>query len=187
MKKGPVRQADPLTQASITISWVIILNKPFYPLYVWWLLGTGVATSALTLVSIPFFLAIPLAAGRSGFYPRLALPLLGTLDTVFETWIFGRASATILFLAPCIMLAALSFRAGEKWYQRGLACLIYASFAASWWLIAAPIFPWNADQLQTLMGVNAFAVASLMAFIALRHAGLDRNARPSVTLAGPEA
>lgn len=166
---------DALTQASMTVSWVIILNKPFYPIYVWWLLGTGVGTSALTLLSIPFFLAVPLMAKRSSFYARLALPLIGTVDTVFETWIFGRASATLVFLAPCVLLAALSFRPDEKWTQRGLSCFIYGCFAACWWLIGQPIYPWSSDQLSTLLGVNAFAVASLMAFIGLRYAGLDRS------------
>jgi hypothetical protein len=172
MSVRPAPQTDALTQASVTIAWVIICNKPFYPLYVWWLLGTGVTVSAMTLASTPFFLIIPWVARRSAFHARLALPLLGTVDTVFETWIFGRASATLLFLAPCMMLAALSFRPEEKWWQRGLACFIYLCFAACWWLVGPPQFPWDARQLSTLLGVNAFAVASLMAFIALRYAGI---------------
>lgn len=166
---------DALTQATITVSWVIILNKPFYPIYVWWLLGTGVGTSALTLASVPFFLLIPLIASRFSFYARLALPLVGTVDTVFETWVFGRASATLLFLAPCLMLAVLSFHTNEKWTQRCLSCFIYGCFAAGWWLIGPPFYPWGSEQLSTLLGVNAFAVASLMAFIGLRYAGLDRS------------
>lgn len=166
------RQAlDPLTQASVTIAWVIIANKPFYPLYVWWLVGQGVGMSAVTLASVPFFLAIPFIARRSPFLARLALPLVGTLDTVFETVIFGKASATLLFLAPCMALATISFYAAEKWWQRGLACFIFVSFAVSWSVIKDPVFPWNGDQLATLLSINAFAVASLMAFIGLRYAG----------------
>ncbi len=173
------RQAlDPLTQATVTIAWVIIANKPFYPLYVWWLIGQGVGISALTLVSIPFFLAIPLAAGRSPFFARLALPLIGTLDTVFETVIFGKASATLLFLAPCMALGMVSFYAAEKWWQRGLACFVFVCFATSWWMVKDPVFPWNNDQLATFLSINAFAVASLMAFIGLRYAGI--RADPSV-------
>ena len=170
------RQAlDPLTRAAVTIAWVIIANKPFYPLYVWWLIGQGVGISAITLASIPFFLAIPLIAGRSPFFARLALPLIGTLDTVFETMILGKASATLLFLAPCMALAMVSFYAAEKWWQRGLACFIFACFAVSWWVIKGPVFPWSSDQLSTLLNINAFAVASLMAFIGLRYAGVARE------------
>ena len=29
------RGPDPLTAASVTVAWVIIGNKPFYPFYVW--------------------------------------------------------------------------------------------------------------------------------------------------------
>lgn len=171
------RQAlDPLTHATVTVAWVISANKPFYPLYVWWLVGSGVGMSMVTLISIPFFVGIPLFAGRSSFGARLALPLVGTLDTVFETIIFGKASATLLFLAPCMALAVVSFYPAEKWWQRGLACFIFVCFAGAWWLIRYPVFPWSAGQLATLLSINVFAVASLMAFIGLRYAGVAREA-----------
>ena len=164
-------QLDPRTKAAVTIAWVIIANKPFYPLYIWWLIGDGVGMSAVTLVAIPFFLVIPLVAGRSPFFPRFALPLFGTLDTVFETILFGKASGTLLFLAPCMALVLVSFHASEKWWQRGLACFIFACFAVCWKTIREPVFPWSSDQLTTLLNINPFAVASLMAFIAMCYAG----------------
>lgn len=170
---------DPLTQATVTIAWVIIANKPFYPLYVWWLVGGGVGTSMTTLVSIPFFAAILLLASRSALFGRLALPLIGALDTVFETVIFGRMSATLLFLAPCMALAMVSFHAAEKWWQRGLVCFILACFAGSWWLIDKPAFPWSTEQLETLADINVFAVASLMTFVGLRYAGVGRGIQPN--------
>ncbi len=163
---------DPRTEATITIAWVIIANKPFYPFYVWWLVGDGVGISAITLASIPFFLAIPLMAGKRPFAARLALPLIGTVDTVCETMVFGRGSATLLFLAPCMALALVSFYAIEKWWQRAVACFIFACFAISWWEIESPIFVWTSDQLATLLSINAFAVASLMTLIAIRYAGV---------------
>jgi lysylphosphatidylglycerol synthetase-like protein (DUF2156 family) len=173
---------DPMTQATVTVAWVIIANKPFYPFYVWWLVGSGVGTSMATLVSIPFFAAIPPLASRSPFLGRLALPLVGALDTVFETAIFGRGSATLLFLAPCVTLATVSFHAVEKWWQRGLACFIFVCFAGSWRLIDRPVFPWSTDQLATLANINVLAVASLMTFIALRYAGLPHDTKPSAMI-----
>ncbi|MFK0166643.1 hypothetical protein [Rhizobium sp. NPDC090279] len=162
---------DQRTQATVTIAWVIIANKPFYPLYVWWLIGSGVRTSTATLASIPFLLVIPLVAGRSSFFARFALPLFGTLDTVFETIIFGKASGTLLFLAPCMALVLVSLYGREKWWQRGLACFILACFVVSWKTMGDPLFPWDSDQLTALLNINAFAVASLMTFIAIRYAG----------------
>ncbi|MEZ2223825.1 hypothetical protein [Rhizobium sp. RCC_161_2] len=151
---------------------MIIANKPFYPLYVWWLVGNGIVASLGTLIAVPFFLAIPFLASRSPLAARLALPLIGTIDTLFETKLFGTGSGTALFLAPCIMLAALSFHGGEKWWQRGVTAFIFLAFIISRIYIGLPLHAWTDTDLSTLLNLNAFAVASLMAFIALRYAGV---------------
>lgn len=169
------KQLDPITQATVTIAWVIVLNKPFYPVYVWYLVGNGVAASLGTLLAAPLFLAIPFLARRSSLAARIALPLVGTFDTLFETKLFGSASGTELFFAACIMLVALSFRAEEKWWQRGMAVLVFAVFVFSRNFIGAPLHVWTAPELATLFKMNAFAVASLLAFIALRYAGISRT------------
>jgi hypothetical protein len=168
---------DPRTRATVTIAWVVVANKPFYPFYVWWLVGDGVGISTITLASIPFFLAIPLIAGKLPFAARLALPLVGTVDTVCEAIIFGRASATLLFLAPCMALVLVSFYAIEKWWQRGAACFIFVCFAISWWEIKDPMFAWTSNQFATLLNINVFAVASLMTFIGIRYAGAAIDSR----------
>jgi len=166
---------DPLTQATVTVAWVIFLNKPFYPLYVWYLVGNGVTASLGTLISAPFFLAIPFLARRSPLAARMALPLVGTFDTLFETKLFGQGSGTELFFAACIMLAALSFKAEEKWWQRCMAGLFFAVFAFSRSYIGQPLHVWTDGDLAILFNLNAFAVASLMAFIAFRYSGIARS------------
>jgi hypothetical protein len=168
-------QRDPVTEATVTIAWVIFLNKPFYPVYVWYLVGNGVVASLGTLLSAPLFLAIPFLAKRSSLAARIALPMIGTLDTLFETKLFGPASGTELYFAACIMLVALSFREEEKWQQRGMAILVFVVFIVSRNLIGAPLNVWSASELETLFNLNAFAVASLLAFIALRYAGISRT------------
>ena len=67
------KQLDPITQATVTIVWVIVLNKPFYPVYVWYLVGNGVAASLGTLLSAPLFLAIPFVARRSSLAARIGM------------------------------------------------------------------------------------------------------------------
>jgi hypothetical protein len=168
-------EADELTRASVTVAWVILLNKPFYPLYVWWLVGSGTQASLATLVSVPFFLLVPLLARRSPLWARIALPLVGMVDTLFETKLFGYGSGTELFLAPCIMLVALSFHAVEAWWQRGMAALLFVAFVVAHGRLGEALHVWNADELQTLFSINAFAVASLMAFVAIRYAGVRRD------------
>jgi hypothetical protein len=165
---------DALTQATTSIAWVILLNKPFYPLYVWWLVGSGVKASLGTLLGMPFFLAIPLLARRRPLIARLALPIVGTFDTLFETKLFGSASGTMLFLAPCMMLAALSFKPNEAWWQRGAVAVVFLAFVLARNGLDPPLHPWSAAELSTLFALNAFAVASLTAFIGLRYAGIRR-------------
>jgi hypothetical protein len=169
------QRLDPLTQATVTVAWVIIANKPFYPLYVWYLVGNGVSASLWTLVAAPFLLTVPFLAKRSPLAARIALPLIGTLDTLFETKLFGQNSGTELFFAACIMLAAMSFRSKEAWWQRGMAAFVFVVFVASRSYSGAPLHVWSESDLATLFNLNAFAVASLTTFVALRYAGISRQ------------
>ena len=138
----------------------------------WW--GSGVAASASTLISVPFFALVIYLARRSPLAARAALPVVGTIDTLFETKLFGYGSGTELFLAPCIMLVALSFNAAEKWWQRGMAALVFAAFFVAHGRLGEALHIWPPAELNTLLTLNIFAVASLMAFIAIRYAGVDR-------------
>ncbi len=167
---------DPLTASTVTIAWVIAANKPFYPLYVWWLLGSGGVFAALgTVIAAPFFAAIPWLARRSPFAARLALPVTGMVDTIFAGKLFGQASGTELFLAPCLLLIALSFTVTERWWQRGLAAVCFLAFAAFHDRIGPPLHLFSPADLATLLTLNAFSVASLMTFIAVRYAGVPRG------------
>jgi hypothetical protein len=165
---------DPMTPATVTVAWVVAANKPFYPIYIWWLVGSGVQASLATLIALPFLVAIARLARRSSLAARMALPIVGTLDTLLATKLFGQASGTELFLAPCVMLAALSFTASEKWFQRGLAVSILCAFALAHYTLGEAFHAWSDAELRTLLNLNASAVACLMTFIAIRYAGIER-------------
>ncbi len=175
LQRTPV---DPLTQATVTIAWVICINKPFYPVYVWYLVGDGVGASLGSLLAAPVFLAIPFLARHSSIIARISLPIVGAFDTLFETRLFGQSSGTELFFGACIMLAAVSFRAEEKWIQRGVAALVFAVFLLSRHTGGPPLHGWSEADLVMLLDLNIFAVACLMAFIALRYAGLAIRVQP---------
>lgn len=166
---------DALTAASVTVAWVIALNKPFYPLYVWYLAGDGVLASSATVVAAPFFAALALMARRAPFITRLGVPLVGMVDTVAAGKFLGQSAGTELFLAPCMLLVALSFRQEEKWWQRGMACLCFIAFVVFHGRMGAPLHAWSPEAVQSLFTLNAFSVASLMAFITLRTAGIPRG------------
>jgi len=170
--KGESATQDALTAATVTVAWVIVANKPFYPPTIWWIIGNGVEAAWLSVLSMPFFLAIPFIARRSALAARIALPVIGTIDTVFETKLFGTGSGTELFFAACIMLVALSFRAGEKLWQIGLTGFVFAGFLTTRYLIGDALHVWSAEDLSKLLNLNAFAVACLTAFIALRYSGI---------------
>ena len=166
---------DPLTAASITIAWVVALNKPFYPLYVWWLTGDGVASSPTAVVAAPFFALVAVMGKRNPLAVRLGVPIIGMIDTVLAGLFMGQASGTELYFAPCMMLVALNFHAREKWLQRGIAVAGFAAFALLHG--QAPLIPlsWDATETGMLLKLNLFSVASLMTFIALRYAGVPRG------------
>lgn len=166
---------DALTAATSTIAWVIAANKPFYPLYVWWLVGDGALAACGTVAGAALFAAIPFLARRHPFAARVALPVIGLIDTVFAEKLFGQGAGTELYLAPCMLLVALSFRAVEKWWQRGLAIAIFLAFVAFHTRIGAPLYVWDTADVATLFTLNAFSVASLMTFITLRYAGVPRG------------
>lgn len=166
---------DPLTAASVTLCWVIALNKPFYPLYVWYLTGEGVLVSTLTMVAGLGFAGLALAARQLPLATRFGLPFLGICDTVLAGKIFGQAAGTELFLAPCVMLAALSFESREVWWQRGLAAFSFLAFVLFHGRSGQPLYGWSEAHLQSLFSLNAFSVACLMSFIAIRYAGVKKG------------
>lgn len=169
------RPLDALTAASVTVAWVIALNKPFYPLYVWYLTGEGVLASCATIIAAPLFVALALTASRRPFLTRLGVPLVGIIDTVAAGKFLGQGAGTELFLAPCMLLVALSFRVEEKWWQRGMACLCFLAFVIFHGRMGAPLYSWDPAAVQSLFTLNAFSVASLMVFVTFRTAGLSRG------------
>lgn len=169
-------QPDQRSSAAVTVVWVVLLNKPFYPIYVWYLTGEGFFASLGTLLAVPLYIGALLMARHSGLVTRVALVLIGTVDTFFETKLFGQSSGTELFFAACIMLVAVLFTEREAWWQRGLAATVFAAFVVSRSFVGPPLRQWSDTGLVSLFNLNAFAVGCLMAYIALRFAGVTRGA-----------
>lgn len=166
---------DPLASACVTVAWLIVANKPIYPIYVWGLVGSGVAASSLTMLATPLFLALALIGRSHPLAIRVGLPLVGLADTIFAGKLFGTASGTEAFVVPCLLLACLSFRAGEARWARGLIAVLFVGVVASHGRLGSPLHLWSVDELDRLRDLNLVAVASLSAFIGWRFAGLDRS------------
>lgn len=159
------------TDAVVSVAWLIVANKPIFPLYVWWFVGTGTATSYLTALSAPAFLAIASLGRRHPLAARVALPLLGAIDTVFATKLFGPASGVELFFVPCLLLAIAGFGPGEGRWTKALVVVLACAFIAAHGHLGASWGPWSGEDAARLFEPVVFAVASLSAFIGWRISG----------------
>jgi hypothetical protein len=166
---------DPLASAGAAVAWVVVANKPFYPITIWWFVGGGFEASLATLIAAPFYAAVPFVAARSPLAARAATPAIGLADSLLATKVFGTGSGTELFLFACGLLAALSFRRNEVWWSRGLIGLIFLAFVGMRLGGGSALYGLPPDQLGRLLELNIFSAASLFAFIGLRFAGVDRE------------
>lgn len=169
---SPRTDAAPGAQAAASAgaAWVIALNKPIYPLTVWFFAGSGFWAASLTALSLPLYVAAALCLRRNDRLLRFGLPLLGVFDTVLATKLFGAASGAELFFFPCLMLATLAPVAGEARASRALVAAIFIVALALHGRYGPPLHFWDADALDRLREVNIFSVASLCAFLGWRFA-----------------
>jgi hypothetical protein len=164
---------DPRTAACVSIVWLLLINKPVYPLYVWVLIGSDAATRSLgTLALVPLYAALLFLARRLPRAARIALPLVGLGDTLYATKLMGAQTGTELFFIACGLLAVVCFRASEAAIARALIIVFFLAFAVLHGRYGAPLQPFSAEEAATLFTLNLYGAASLAAFIALRFAPL---------------
>jgi hypothetical protein len=152
---------DPLTRASNRLALVLASNQPFYPVYVWRLSGESSWLLALTFISTPFFLAAPWVAKRYPGVGRLYFPAAGVINTFFCAYIFGVASGVELFLAPCLVIAALSCRAPQR---RSLGIFLVAllgDFLLLHGRYGPPLFSTGPGGFEALLSLNVYSAAIL--------------------------
>jgi hypothetical protein len=172
-----IAHPDSLTATANLVAVVIAWNTPFYPLYVWWAAGaSGMPWTLLSLCSLPFFAAIPAIARRSSRAGRIALPVIGTVNTLFCTWLLGEPAGEQLFLLPCATLGAMLFRPGERLPMFALAILPLVAFVALEGHYPAPPHRYDAAQYQALLSMNALSVGCLTVFLGLLFARRDPSA-----------
>jgi hypothetical protein len=161
---------DPLVAAGNVIAVVVAWNQPFYPLYFYFLVGDGIGVSFFVLLSTPFFLAVPAVARHHSLAGRALLPLTGIANTVMCTKLFGDASGVELFLAPCIMVAAMMFRRSERPVMLALVGLGLLAYIGLHGRYGTPYHLYSVAEYARLFSLNALSVATLVAFIGLAFA-----------------
>lgn len=158
---------DPRAAIAGSVSFVVLSNQPFYPLYLYFVLGGRAWPSMLTWLSSPLFAAVPLA-GRD--HPPNACRLLlvaGIGNTALATVALGVASWVELFYLPCALLAVILFAGRARWTAIGTslvamvacACLVRLTFPEG---LAAV----TSEEFTSLARINMFSVAGLTGVIA---------------------
>jgi hypothetical protein len=159
---------DPLAATGNLVALVLAGNGPFYPLYVAFVAGLGgMPWLLLTLLSFPFFLAVPALARVHSRLGRVALSLFATGNTVFCTWLLGEPSGVELFLLPCAALSSLLFRPSERLLMLPLAGLPVVAWLFLHGQYHAPPHTYQAAEYAGLLSMNAFSAAMITIFIGI--------------------
>ena len=165
--------ADPRVAAGNAVALVVAANQPFYPLYVAWFVGDA-RPALFTLLSTPFFLAVPAIARRSPVAGRALLVLAGVGNTMLAAKAFGVASGVEAFLAPCVVLAGLLFRPGERSAAFMLIAIAFGAFLVLHDSYGRPWHAYSAVEYAAFVRLNAISAGGLLAFIGLTFAASER-------------
>ena len=163
---------DPEAAAANLVAMVIAWNGPFYPIYVIALVGWSGWPSLLTVLTSPVFFAIPWLMRRDTRLGRLALPLVGTANTICAAKILSPASGVEVFLVPCIVLAGLLFRPGER-----VPMLLAVGVGMAAYFVPAEFYEpalmtLSAGEAARLAALNLVSVIFLAALLAVQIAGI---------------
>jgi hypothetical protein len=152
---------DPLTASCNRVGLLLAVNTPFYPLYLWFILGrAGWPWLLLSALSLPFFAATPWIARRSGLVGRVWLCACASANTAWVAWLLGPPAGVALFFLPCLVLAVLAFRATEPMPRVVLTALPVMLYLGLGWAPAAPVI-YSAAAYAGLLKLNTVSVAAL--------------------------
>jgi hypothetical protein len=159
---------DPLANAASTIAIVVAGNQPFYPLYLHAIVGTAAWPAWLTLLSTPFFLAVPAVTRRNSLVGRALLPISGVANTVLCVKLFGVGTAVELFLLPCVFLAAILFRPCERAVMVLVLAVPFIAYLGVDWNLGPPLQVFSDKEYRSIIAVHGMSVAALTTLIGLQ-------------------
>ena len=157
---------DPRVAITSKVAMIVVGNQPFYPLYLWLILGRPGWIGCATWLTTPVFAAVPIVARRNATAGRVLMCAIGLANTVLCQILLGTASGVGWFALACAALAAASFHRRELWVAVALvaACALVA--LAAWALIGPPVLPLGAAALASLVKLHLVSVGSLLIVIA---------------------
>jgi hypothetical protein len=112
------------------------------------------------------------------------LPIVGIVNTLVCIKALGEPSEVALFLLPCVVIPALTFRPRE----RPLQLILVSLPSLIYWLgkghYGAPLYPYTVRQYGALASLNTTSVMGFTGFLGLIFAGLLTRAEDAAILAG---
>jgi hypothetical protein len=166
---------NPRVSACNTIAMVIAWNQPYYPLYLWWIVGRDAWVGIPDAFSGILFFAVPAIARRSGMLGRVAMVILSVANVVFCSMMLGEAAGVQLLFLPCGMLAAMMFTWRERFVMVAMTALPLVSWLMTRGRLDIPIVRFPPEAYASLFTLNAVSAGSLMVFFGWLLAGISRT------------
>jgi hypothetical protein len=164
---------DPKAALANTIALVVAGNQPFYPLYLHAIVGRSAWPAWITLLTMPLFAAVPAIARRNPLAGRAMLPTIGTANGILAVKLIGIDTGVELFLLPCVLLAAILFRPGERLVMLAVLSFPFAAYFLLDQFVGAPIATYSTSEYRSIIAMHAFSVASL--FVVIGYAFPERE------------
>ncbi len=171
---------DPYVAATNFIAMVLAWNQPYYPFYLWWIVGREAWVGLpFALAFFPFF-AVPAITRRVPLLGKVALVIISAANIVFCSAMLGEAAGIQLLFLPCGMLAAILFRWRERFVMLAMTALPLALWLLTRGRFDHPPVRFGADAYASLFTLNAVSSGILMVFFGWLLAGIIRQIeRPS--------
>ena len=166
---------DPHVAACNTIAMVIAWNQPYYPLYLWWIVGHDARVGIPDAFSAVLFFAVPAIARRSGLLGRVAMVVLSVANVVFCSMMLGEAAGVQLLLLPCGMLGAILFTWRERFLMLAMTTLPLVTWLLTRGRLDIPPIRFPAEAYASLFTLNAVSAGFLMVFFGWLLAGINRG------------
>jgi MASE7 len=166
---------DPRIASCNAIALLVASNQPFYPLWVYFSVSRHIAPTLLTLLSTPFFLAVPAVSRRFPVMGRALLPLTGLANVVVSAKAFGAASGVAMFIIPCALIAVAFFRPSERVFAFALLALALATFLGIDSHSSAPIHVYSQTEYAAFFRLNALSASALVTLLGFILSGLVKD------------
>ncbi len=176
--RGFLANDDPLAAIANSGAFLVWSNQPFYPLYVWFLVGNAAWPSLLTWLSTPFFFAVAPVGRTHPLASRAQFVIAGVGNTLLSVKAFGTSTSVEYFLVPCAIIAATFFRLRE-WKIASALGLVTGCAAVAVFHLGPPLQVYDDKQSRALAHLNLWSAGVLSAYLiyaAVRARRPDRGA-----------